>query len=43
MGMQGKMLQPFAMQTLVPNAALGIKFSRDTGFFSLVLVYPATV
>lgn len=33
MGMQGKMLQSFAMQTLVPNAALGIKFSRDTGFF----------
>ena len=42
MGMQGKMLQSFAMQTLVPNAALGIKFSRDTGFFSLVLVYPGT-
>ena len=34
MGMQGKMLQPFAMQTLVPNAALGIKFSRGTVFFS---------
>lgn len=42
MGMQGKMLQSFAMQTLEPNAALGIKFSRDTGFFSLVLVYPGT-
>ena len=34
MGMQGKMLQPFAMQTLVPNAALGIEFSRGTVFFS---------
>ena len=33
MGMQGKMLQSFAMQTLVPNAALGIKFSRGTGVF----------
>lgn len=32
-GMQGKMLQSFAMQTLVPNAALGIKFSRGTGVF----------
>ena len=42
MGMQGKMLQPFAMQTLVPNAALGIEFSRGTVFFPLVLVYPST-
>lgn len=33
MGMQGKMLQSFAMQTLVPNAVLGIKFSRGTGVF----------